>query len=245
MNFITSIILIINTIIKQKKGEFIMEKKFLTQMTAKELNKVGIVNDKIIPYDMQDTMETEVLNILGADGMQLRNVKNPTKQMIEIALTDEPAVIQFLENPTLEQCTIAFRKSHGNAIKYVKNQTEEICTLALSWAIDYTFLHKMVKRNTPTEKLAKYKKLMKTQKNESPIMYIDKPTELMSLMAVQKGHSLKFITNQSASICSLAIMNDPNELKFVHEQTDAVIQTALAYVKQRGWSSNDIVKYIR
>lgn len=150
--------------------------------------------------------------------------------------------LQFLNNNVIEET--AYIKSirvYADSIDYVKNQTFELCKMALkksAYSIQYI-------RNQ-TFKLCK----MAVKKKGNCLQYIKKPsheirmiaavngglahvrprhqTEEMCLAAVKADYrSLAFIKNQTEEMCIISVTELGTQLYHVHHQTEAICVAAM------------------
>lgn len=111
--------------------------------------------------------------------------------------------IQFIENPTNEQCQIAV-KQNGYAIRYIKTQTPELIDLAITHApLSLQYI------NNPTdEHIAK-----SFNKDAHAIQFIKNPTYEQKLDAVsRKGATIQYIDNPDYKLIKIALENQPMAL---------------------------------
>ena len=120
----------------------------------------------------------------------------------------------------------------GNVLKYVKDQTEEICRLAVQQngcALMYVKEQK--------EELCR----LAVKKNGFALQYVNEQTEELCRLAVQQnGIALQFVKKQTEKICRLAVQQDGCALMYVKEQTEELCRLAvqqygraLKYVKEQ------------
>ena len=96
-------------------------------------------------------------------------------------LKKDPEYLKYIPDQTEELCLVAVNES-GFALRYVKDKTYEICLAAV-------------------------------KKNGYALKYIDDQTEELCLEAVKNnGYSLQFVKNQTDEICLEAILNDEQAL---------------------------------
>lgn len=115
-------------------------------------------------------------------------------------------------------------KITGHCLKYIKNQDEKLCSLALNTQEDFDdrFILSYVKK--PTLKL--YKKSLKI--HSQSLEFVKKQTEDLCLIAVrQDGLALKFVKNQTPKICKAAVRQDGLALMWVKNQTLELCKIAM------------------
>lgn len=107
----------------------------------------------------------------------------------------------------------------GNALRYVKEQTEEICKLAVQqngWALRYV--------KEQTEELCR----LAVQQNGKALRYVNEHTEELCRLAVQRnGQALRYVKEQTEELCKLAVQQDGVALAHVREQTVEVCKLAV------------------
>lgn len=121
---------------------------------------------------------------------------------------------------------------YGNNIKYIDNQTDELCKLAIEQN-PKSFI--FIKDKTP--KIC----MMAVKKDGLLLQFINEQNIQLCLEAVkQNGLSLKYVKEQNLYICLQAVSKNGLALQYVKEQTpgmclDAVTQNGLAlqYVKEQ------------
>ena len=98
-----------------------------------------------------------------------------------------PSNIRYIKNQTEELCKLAVSQD-GFALQYVQNQTEEICKLAVS-------------------------------QNGIAVIYVKNQTEELCKLAVsQNGIALQYVQNQTEEICKLAVSQDHRVLGWVNSK---------------------------
>lgn len=124
-------------------------------------------------------------------------------EQINELLAKKGNYIQFIENPTEEQCRIAVRQN-GYAIRHIKNQTPELIDLAI--ATSPLALQFVV--NPTNEQSAK-----SLAKDAHAIQFIKNPTYDQKLDAVsRKGATIQYIDNPDYRLINIALENQPMAL---------------------------------
>ena len=114
-------------------------------------------------------------------------------------------------------------KKNGLMIKYIKDQTEEICKLAVQE--DANALPYVKKQTEEICKLA-------VQRNGEALKYVKEQTEEICILAVKKdANILPYVKEQTEEICKVAVQQDGNVLRYVKIQTDNICKLA---VQQNG-----------
>ena len=108
----------------------------------------------------------------------------------------------------------------GEALEYVKNQTPEICELAIQqcgWALKY------VKPNLLTYKLCK----IAVKQNGWALKHIEQPSDVLSRAQIEKlcklavkqnGYALEYVKEQTNELCILAVQQNGHALGYVKKQ---------------------------
>jgi DNA-binding XRE family transcriptional regulator len=139
----------------------------------------------------------------------------------EITLDDikyDWRLLQFVKNQTLEMCEIALSKS-WQAIKYVKNQTPKLSEIAAkkNWrALEF------IKRQTP--EICKHA----FENDWHSIQFIQFQTPEICAVAVKNnGLSIQYIIKQTDELCELAVSQNWKALRFIKNQTKEICITAI------------------
>lgn len=104
--------------------------------------------------------------------------------------------LQYVKNQTEEICKVAV-SNHHNALQFVKEQTDEICMIAI-------------------------------KKNGGQLIHVNKQTHEICLAAVQNcGYVLEFVKQQTSEICLAAVQQWGGALKFVKEKTPEIRMAAI------------------
>lgn len=69
------------------------------------------------------------LELVKKDGFAIRNIENPSKDLIEAAIRSNPYSVKFIPNTDLETCKLALRLE-PDVIQFIP-QTEELCKYAV------------------------------------------------------------------------------------------------------------------
>ena len=111
--------------------------------------------------------------------------------------------IQFVKNPTEEQCRIAVRQN-GYAIRHIKNQSTELIDIAITTSpLALQYIH-----NPSQEQIAKC-----LTKDAHAIQFIKNPTYEQQLDAVsRKGATIQYIDNPDYRLINIAMENQPMAL---------------------------------
>ena len=129
-------------------------------------------------------------------------------------------------NATLKTVT-----NYGLALEYIKNQTPEICLVAVKengWAL------KFVNQQTPDICLAAVKE------NGWALKFVNQQTLEVCLAAVaQNGHALEYVNQQTPDVCLTAVKTHGCALEHVQKQTPEICWAA---VKQDGWALECVQK---
>ena len=111
--------------------------------------------------------------------------------------------IQFIENPTDEQCQIAVRQN-GYAVRYIKNQSPELIDIAITTSpLSLQFI------DNPSE--LQIEKCL--SKDAHAIQFIKNPTYEQKLDAVsRKGATIQYIDDPDYKLINTAMENQPMAL---------------------------------
>jgi len=143
------------------------------------------------------------------------------EQIIPLAEWDKWSDVDFC----LDVC-----KRHGLALKFVKNQTPEICQAAVE---SFPLVLKYVREQTPELCLTACKKF------GTSLQFVKNQTEEICLAAVrQNAYALCYVKEQDTNICLEAVRQNGLTLQFVQNQTEEI---CLAAVSQ-DWESYKYVK---
>ena len=138
--------------------------------------------------------------------------------------------IRYVKNQTEELCQLAICR-HGLTLEYIKNQTEELCKLAVSQdgrALQYV--------QNQTEEICK----LAVSQNGYAIRYVKNQTEELCKLAVsQDGFALQYVQNQTEEICRLAVSQNGIAVIYVQNQTEEICKLAVSQDRRAlGWVSS-------
>jgi hypothetical protein len=179
--------------------------------------------------------------------MYCRNVNIPNDSMVYIERGKYKAnkVILGKRVKINEKAYIAAVKYHDLLLRYVKDQTENICIAAVEYnSSEFEYV------KNQTEKIC----MAAVQWNGLALKYVRNQTENICMAAVQQnGLALKYVRNQTEKICIEAVQQNGLALKYVRNQTDeicieAVKQEPSAYIYAKNQAKTtcitDVLKYI-
>jgi hypothetical protein len=133
-------------------------------------------------------------------------------------IEDDGLALQFIKEQTEEICKLAVQQD-GVALQYVKEQSKEICKLAVQQdgdALEYV--------KEQSEEICK----LAVQHDGFALKYMKEQTEEICKLAVQQcGLALAYVKEQSEEICKLAVQEDGLALKYVKEQTEEICKLAV------------------
>lgn len=134
-----------------------------------------------------------------------------TNEEIKAILNHNGYMLEFLKDQTEELCLIAV-KSEGDALRYVKKQTAKICQAAVK---NDGLALKYVKR--PSKKI----QIAAIENDAYAIEFCkDQTMELQRLAVRKNGYSISEIRGTvHVEICDLAVNQAPRALKFIKHQT--------------------------
>lgn len=130
-------------------------------------------------------------------------------QQVDDLLRKKGNYIQFLENPTIDQCKLAVEQN-GYALRYIRNQTKELVDIAIEkqpTAIRYAL-------KPTTDQFTRC-----FGKDPTVIAYMHSPTEEHKMSAVmRKGGTIQYIKNPSDLLIDVAIKQDPMSLGYIYNR---------------------------
>lgn len=164
----------------------------------------------------------QILAELQKNGMALRGIKNPTRQMQLAAVEQNGDALCFIEDQTPEICLAAVRQN-GFALQYVAQPFPEVLLEALKNCSPAILF---IPNPLPEHHLAA------VRADDCGLRFIKHPSAELCAEAVRHhGCSLKYVFQQTPDICMDAVKQDGLALEFVFEQTPAL---CLAAVHQNG-----------
>ena len=134
----------------------------------------------------------------------------------------------FVRNQTDEICKLAVKHDY-RALEYVINQTDEICKIAVS---NHGFALEFVKDQT--DDICKM-----AVKNGYGLEFVKVQTDEICKIAVSKnGRALRWVKDQTDELCKLAVSQNGHALEFVKNQTGDICQLAV-------WQNEYALQYVR
>ena len=127
------------------------------------------------------------------------------------------------DNNDIDDVWIEILKNDSSAINYIKNQTPELCALAIqlnSYALKY------IKNQYKTEDICK----LAVEKNGNALKYvIDQTKELCALAVQQDPYALEYVNEQfqSEELCISAVSRNGCTIKYVKNQTPLLCNLAM------------------
>ncbi len=197
-------------------------------------------------------------NILNIDGNMLKYIENQTEELCLIALKNDLKSYNYIQNKT-DEINKIYNKIHddniyyekyykkisnnGMYLKYITEQTENICLLAID---NNVASYEYVKNMTPNIAIAIVKKdgmllnkideifhtndicIAALKNNINAYQFIKNKTyEINAYVLSKKGWLLKFIENQTDELCIIAVQNDGMALEFVKNKTKEICDMAI------------------
>ena len=124
----------------------------------------------------------------------------------------------YVKDQTEEICILAVQQN-SEALECVKNQTDAICILAVQQcgsALEYV--------EKQTNKIC----VAAVQQDSEALQYVEKQTDKICELAVkQNGRALKYVKNQTPKICELAVKQDGWALQYVKNRTREICEMAI------------------
>lgn len=151
-----------------------------------------------------------------------------TDEMIELAVSKEPFVIKYVENPSYEMCKLAIDKNY-KSFEYIVNPDYDVCKYAIS-------INPMVAKYINNLDIELQKNIV--YKNSINICYINHPSEELFVHALNESdkndaiiifshiakHSVQYLTNE---ICEIAINKNYKCLNHIANLSDEMIIKAV------------------
>lgn len=125
-------------------------------------------------------------------------------------ITENPYLIEHVKNQTSELCTIAVGKC-VETLQYVKNQTPELCLMAVR---KNGFVLRHIKRQT-------HEICMEAVKESAmALQHVERQTHEICMEAVRRdGKALCYVHDQTPEICEVAVKQDAFALMHVENKT--------------------------
>ena len=138
------------------------------------------------------------------NGMSLKYVKNPTNDLYNIAVQNNPYAIQFIPHDKQTFDIAKFGK-----FMYIKNKTEELCKYKVKKdGLELQY----VKPELMTDEICK----LAVKQNGYALRYVHKQTDEICKLAVkQNGFAVKYVHNLTEEICKLAVRKNGYVLQFI------------------------------
>ena len=179
--------------------------------------KVALIE---IPNDAQVYVED---NKFKADRLILKEIKDFRDSYDDMwinIIPIKPYVLRYVKDQTKEMCEMALRYD-GSALLHIKNQTPELCAYAVKQnglALQYIY------RRYQPEELC----ILAITQNVNAFRYVYNQTEELCILAVTKnGLMLQFVKDQTDEICKCAVKQNGLALRFVKNQTDEICEIAI------------------
>jgi hypothetical protein len=204
-----------------------------TQFKKYKADKIIINNPKSIEAFIEEhKLQLQAVN---CSGMYIRYIK-PESQTFDVcmlAIKKVPSALKYIVNQTPEICLEAFKK--GCNFGYIRCQTPEICLEAVK--MDWQLIGSI---KYQTREVC----LIALEKSWIALKYIRDQTDELCLRAVQNkernGYALAYVKKQTPEICMEAVKNNGMSLEYVLEQTPEICMMAveenglaLQYVNER------------
>ena len=137
--------------------------------------------------------------------------------------------LKFIKEQTEEMCRLAVQQ-HGYALKFIKEQTEEMCRLAVQ---QNGYALKFIKEQT--EEMCR----LAVQQDGNALLNVKEPSEELCRLAVQQnGHALLYVKEPSEEVCRLAVQQNGWAIQYMKEPSEEVCRLA---VQQNG----NAIEYIK
>lgn len=190
---------------------------------------VSIPNDALVYKEAQKYKTNKLIlhNIQPISELPLWLDATFAKKSVQI----NGLALQFVKEQTKELCHLAVQ-SDGRALQFVKEQTAELCYLAVkrdSFALQYA--------KEQTEELC----LLAVQQRYGggALQFVKEQTEEMCRLAVQQnGYALYYVKKQTEELSKLAVQQNGLALEYVKEQTEELCRLAVQ-------QNDDASKYVK
>lgn len=184
--------------------EFLMDKK----------NRKALAKKIGTPISRELTPKELILK----DGLNLKKVKDPSDELILLAIGQNPHAIQFVENPNEEMQLLAVQ-GDGMTLEFLKNPTLEIQKMAIEQnGCALKFI----------DNPSKDTQLLALKSNGEALEFIQNPTQEMQLLALNtSGGAIKFIENQTDEMKIMAIKDNPDMIEHIKNPTQEIFELAI------------------
>ena len=199
--------------------------------------KVTIPNDSLV-YIEQDKFKADKINLDLNNKVLIKDFYAwDDPYFCEIAVQQSHTALRFVRNQTEEICKIAIY-TNICSFHYVKEQTEEICKIAIQ---QYGYALHYVKEQT--EDMCK----LAVQRDGYLLKYVKEQTEDICKLAVQEnGYALKFVKEQTEDICKLAVRRNVNAIRFVKKKTFEIYKLSLYEIyKLSVYENSNVFQYFK
>ena len=116
--------------------------------------------------------------------------------------------LKFIKEQTEEMCRLAVQQD-GNALLNVKEPSEELCRLAVQQNG-----HALLYVKEPSEEVCR----LAVQQNGWAIQYMKEPSEEVCRLAVQQnGLAIQYMKEPSEEVCRLAVQQNGNAIEYIKE----------------------------
>lgn len=147
----------------------------------------------------------------------LGRIEVQNKKIVEYALGNAEAM-KYVKEQTPEICKFALRQNI-EAMKYIKDQTEDLCRYAID--IDPETIRFM---KNPSLDVCKKAILYDAEL----IRFVENQTPELCMMAVKKyGGAIDYIKDQTPELCVAALENYPQSLAYIKDQTPELCMMAV------------------
>jgi len=138
--------------------------------------------------------------------------------------------LKYVKNQTDEICKFAIEQ-HYYVLAHIKNQTDEICKLVVRRD---GFMLKHVKNQT--DEICK----LAVRQYGPALQYVKNQTEEICKLAVECiGIALEHVKNQTDEICKLAVQNTGLALQYVKNPTEEIRRMAI----EQNWRAIEFIKH--
>jgi len=187
-----------------------------------------------------DSKLVDMGDVLKTDKFILENKRTiwDNEEICKLAIKKNYIALKFVKNQTDELCRYAIKLSDGNALKYVTNQTDELCRYAIQLsdgkALKYV--------TNQTDELCKYAIDNSVCGMQYIFEFVRNQTDELCRYAIDKsddGYYLNFVKHQSDELCKYAIdKSNGYAINFIKNPTDEMNKYAIDK------SNGEALKYI-
>lgn len=177
--------------------------------------------------------DKELINKILNNPLYIREVENPSEELILKAIGKNPSVIQYINNKLRsEVINKTAVKLNPLVIEYIEDPSEDISIMAV----------KILWNSLRYIKKPSYNVLKEAVKAKGwAIQFIEDKTEELCLLAVSKDYdSIKYIENPSEEVQLIAVKKYWGAIKYIKKPTLLVMREA---VKREAEAINFIERY--